>query len=131
MAPWLPALISGLFSFGSSALGAASQDEPQKRQSFRGTGTDSDPVELLKRAVQGTTSMGQALQKRARTPVKLRSTFQSLPGFAKDPALADPSLLEGRSLDLGNPFGGPPTEQSIDEAMARFQSRLKNRREPL
>lgn len=95
-----------LISAGISAAGRATEGpQTQLRKSYAGTG--ADPVKTLMDAINGTKGLGQALSAKARQGVKLRTTVPNMPGFASDPALADPSILERKGLDLGDIFGAP------------------------
>lgn len=94
-------LLSGLSMFGGG----------EGRQSFAGKGT-ADPVAMLQAALARNEAMGQSAQQKG--PARLRSSMVSAPpqpvnlpglgmqiggGLGVDPALMDPSLLEGRGLD--------------------------------
>ena len=83
-------------------------EEQQQMQSFRNPGSNADPVQSLEQALEGILRTGQGLQ--GRGPVKLRSSYVQAPpapislkgipfqiggGLGRDPALDDPSLLEG------------------------------------
>jgi hypothetical protein len=108
---------TSLLMMGLSFLGG---DEGQERQSFAGQGS-ADPIKALQSLLDGTNSMGRALQSRG--PTRLRSSavqkgpepvqipglpFQIGGGLGVDPALADPSLLEQAMPDVGDPFGEAP-----------------------
>lgn len=115
MAPALLAsLISGLFGLGGSAISAAAGN-PNQKESFAKNSATS-PITLLRNALNGTNTMGQALQERLSQPVKLRSSYyQAPPGFAQDPAIKDPSLLEAPGLNFkAQAFGTPvPNETAV------------------
>ncbi len=116
-------LLSGLSMFGGG----------EGRQSFKGKGT-ADPVAMLQAALARNEAMGQSLQNRG--PARLRSSAVSAPpqpvnlpglglqiggGLGTDPALADPTLLEGRGLsDMTNqPY---PQRQAPRQAQRRNPS---------
>ena len=106
-------LISGLFGLGGSAISAAAGN-PNQKESFAKNSATS-PITLLRNALNGTNGLGQALQERASQPTKMRSSYyQAPPGFAQDPAMKDPSLLESPGLNFNGAqlFGKPVAPES-------------------
>lgn len=108
----LAALVSGLFGLGGSAINAAAGN-PNQKESFA-KNSQTSPITLLRNALNGTNTMGQALQERLSQPVKLRSAYYQAPaGFAQDPAMADPSLMEMPGLNFkAQAFGNPVAPES-------------------
>lgn len=91
----------------------------QQRKSF--DGTTADPLKLLTEALNANRGLGQALTKKARAGVQLRTVVPSMnnPKFADDPAIKNPDLLKYAGLDLGDIFGAPtpvtpPQQRSQD-----------------
>jgi hypothetical protein len=139
-----------LTQFGSSLISSllGGDEDDDEFDSFRGTGTMSDPVDLLQRATSATHRLGAGLGNK-KAP-RLRSSYvQAGPapvtigglqiggGLGRDPALDDPSLLEGNSISdvLGfDPFQGVaqtqfaagPGSQSGRTAQPRSRLRRNN-----
>lgn len=102
-----------LAMMGLSAFGG--DDSGQERESFSGAGL-ADPKDALNRALSAVHRMGQGLGSRG--PTKLRAVappppepvsipglgFQIGGGLGRDPALANPELLEGRSQESAMQF---------------------------
>jgi hypothetical protein len=93
---------------GLSFLGGGDEDPNDPMKSFEQPGANTDPKHSLNQALEAVLRTGQGLQ--GRGPVRLRSSvvqpgpapvqlkgipFQIGGGLGRDPALADPSLLEG------------------------------------
>ena len=106
--------MSGLFGGGG--------DGQQSRVPFEGIPTGSggqySPEDLLSWAIQMNSRLGMSANELANRPVRLRSSYvQRLPTFTggglpfpigvtgRDPALADPSLLETTPPTNYDPFG--------------------------
>jgi hypothetical protein len=126
-----------------SALSLFGGDDQQQRQSFREPGSITDPKQALYQALQSVYRMGSGLTHRK--PASLRSSVVSAPiepinieglpfqiggGLGKDPALADPSLLQPRSAqEQGvlqfDPFQGI-AENTFKEASRGAQLRRPN-----
>ena len=107
---WMKLIIPTATSFAGGML----QGDPfQKRQSF--TGDISAPT-LLRKSMANVDSLGSALTDQISKPTSLRTTVNSQPGFTKDPAIADPSLLSrpGLSLPSGMFGSGPKIAPDID-----------------
>lgn len=102
--PILGSIISGLFSFGGSALAG---DPTQKRNSF--AGSNVDPKQLLGEYWKNLNTVGGAASEKLKAGTTLRnSVAPTPPGFkVSDPASIDPSLLHFPGLDLGSIFGKP------------------------
>lgn len=111
------AIQTGLSLFGGGG--------DQERRSFRNAapgGVNIDPEALLARGLAGHDALAKVLTGEAKKPVRLRSAYaQALPTFTggglpmpigalgRDPALADPSLLELPGLDFpGNLYDEMP-----------------------
>ena len=93
----------------------------QRKQAFDNkvgsNGVSVDPVETLSGATGAVKSLGGAMSEKLAKPVQLRTTVQDLPSFSggglpmdigvsgKDPANADPSMLQYPGLNLKNPKG--------------------------
>lgn len=101
---------------GMSLLGGEEVDDP--KLSLRGT--SADPVMRMTEALDAIKNMTSGLQERG--PIKLRSSYVPEPpspvsipgipfqiggGLGRDPALKDPSLLEGQAAAFPDLFGGP------------------------
>jgi len=110
----LGSLFSGGFGFLSNLLGGGDID----LESFSGT-AGLTPVNTLARAVDATNEYARLAGEYAGRPVRLGSSFaQQPPVFTGgglpmpigvtgvDPAMADPSLLEGLGLDVDPQFWG-------------------------
>ena len=101
-------------------LSAFGEDGPRGPQSFVQPGANTDPRQALNQALEAVLRVGQGMQ--GRGPVQLRSSvvqpgpapvqlkglpFQIGGGLGRDPALADPSLLQSNrnaSITAMDPF---------------------------
>jgi hypothetical protein len=86
------------------------EDGPKQRTSFRNPGSNIDPVQSREQAMEALLRMGQGLSEKkgprlrssyvqpGPAPVQIKGLpFQIGGGLATDPAMMDPSLLQGRS----------------------------------
>lgn len=80
--------------------GALAGDSGTPRTSFKGTAVD--PTKLLTEYMKQLDGMGGVLTKKLNNPQNLTkgSVAQSQDGFAIDPAATDPSILNGKGLDI-------------------------------
>jgi hypothetical protein len=119
-----------LAMMGLSAFGG-DDEAPGQRQSFRNPGSNIDPVQSREQAMEALLRMGQGLSEKkgprlrssyvqpGPAPVQIKGLpFQIGGGLATDPAMMDPSLLQGRS----------PQENGVTEDP--FQNLAATRRKP-
>ena len=103
-------------NIGTAAVGGALAGKDQVRKSY-GDGLNDlqkpilEPKAALYNALTGLLRLGQTQNDKMGRGVKLRTTAQAPPGFAPDPAIADPSLLEREGPETYDIFQGIIPEQ--------------------